>query len=382
MSENYYNRKDKILFTPGPLVTSRTVKYAMLRDVGSREAMFIEIIKDTSRRLYEIAGVKKGEYEIVYMQGSSTFALESVITSAVPRDKKILVVINGAYGERIAKIASKVGLTVEKLVYREYDLPKISDIEKKLKEDRNISMVAAVHIETTTGIINPASEIGAVTSAYGRDYLVDAVTTFGAYSYNINDYNIDYLVAASDKCFEGVPGFSAIFAKTEKIKKLENIASSLVLDLYDQWRYFEEKGDFRFTPPTNVMLAFHQALVELENEGGVAAREKRYHEISDYLVTKMKELGFREYLFPKTRGHVISTFLYPSSNNFSFDEFFSRLYEKDLVIYPGKLDNRHVFRIATMGKLSISDIKNLIRTIKETLEEMEVVIKPFSHNST
>ena len=364
--------KDKILFTPGPLTTSQTVKQAMLRDLGSRDFEFISTVREIRECLLDIGGVKKGEYEAILMQGSGTFAVEAVVSSAIPPDGKLLVIINGAYGERILKMAKVLRIEAIPLVFEENCLPDLEKIEATLASDKGITQVAVVHCETTTGIINPIREIGEIVHKYGRVYFVDAMSSFGAIPTSLSDCHIDYLVSSANKCIEGVPGFAFAIARTSTLLATEGFARSLSLDLLSQWKGLESNGQFRFTPPTHALLAFRQALRELNEEGGVEGRAARYHRNYETLIAGMREMGFVEYLPRLFQGKIITSFRYPEHPNFSFEEFYQRLNERHYVIYPGKVSNADCFRIGNIGRIFESDVRDLLGAIRETIKEMGV----------
>jgi 2-aminoethylphosphonate-pyruvate transaminase len=366
--------KDKVLFTPGPLTTSRTVKQAMLRDVGSRDFELIEMVRDIRRRLLHLGGVDNADYEAILMQGSGTFCLEAVVSSTIPPDGSLLVIVNGAYGKRIAQIAAVLEINTSLLAYPEDAKPDLQEIAQALSTDESITHVAVVHCETTTGIVNPVAEIGGVVRASGRRYFVDAMSSFGAIPLNLSEGGIDYLVASANKCIEGVPGFGFILARRDALLETEGYARSLSLDLLAQWRGLEANGQFRFTPPTHALIAFHQALLELEAEGGVEGRAARYRANYQTLVAGMRDLGFREYLRPEDQGYIITSFRYPSHPNFDFDEFYRRLNEKEYVIYPGKVSDADCFRIGSIGRISVADVRGLLAAMRDTLAEMEVVM--------
>jgi 2-aminoethylphosphonate-pyruvate transaminase len=363
---------DKKLFTPGPLSTSRTVKEAMLRDVGSRDAEFIETVRDIRRRLLGLARVDPGAYAAVLMQGSGTFAIESVVGSALPRDGRLLVLANGAYGERIARIASVLGIDHEVIRFPENRTPDPNELDACLTKDSAITLVAYVHCETTSGILNPIETIGTVVRKHGRCSFVDAMSSFGAVPIDFEAAGIDYLVSSANKCIEGVPGFAFAIAKRERLLETESWARSLSLDLYAQWQGLESNGQFRFTPPTQVLLAFHQALVELEEEGGVDARAARYRANHQALVAGMRELGFVLYLEPELQSHVITTFRYPRDQRFDFEDFYRWLGERGLVIYPGKLTDADCFRIGTIGRIDPDDVRRLIQAVRNYLNEKAI----------
>lgn len=364
---------DKRLFTPGPLTTSLTVKQAMFRDLGSRDFEFIATVKDIRRRLLAIGNADEGAYEVVLMQGSGTFSVEAVISSTIPPDGKLLVIVNGAYGQRIAQLAKVLKIECLALTFAEDSLPDLDQLDAALADDA-ITHVAVVHCETTTGLINPIKDIGLLAQKYGKRYIVDAMSSFGAIPIDLADCAIDYLVSSANKCIEGVPGFGFVLARREALLATEGYARSLSLDLLAQWRGLEKDGQFRFTPPTHVLLAFQQALNELDEEGGVEGRARRYRRNYETLIAGMRELGFEEYLKPEDQGYIITSFRYPTHPNFNFKEFYERLNDRGLVIYPGKVSNADCFRIGHIGRLFESDMRDLLAAIKRVLAEMEVVL--------
>ena len=364
--------KDKLLFTPGPLTTSMTVKQAMLKDLGSRDIEFIDLVKDIRTRLLEIGGVGDQGYEAIIMQGSGTFTLEAVVSSSVPPDGRLLVIINGAYGRRIAQIAEIHNIRTTTLEFPENQVPDLAQIEKALETDTAITNVAVIHCETTTGLMNPVKEIGRMVQQSGARYFVDAMSSFGAVPIDLAEWGIDYLVSSANKCIEGVPGFGFALARRETLLQTEGNARSLSLDLLSQWEGLEQNGQFRFTPPTHALLAFHQALLELEAEGGVAGRAARYRANYETLIAGMRAMGFQEYLEPEDRGYIITSFRYPTHPNFDFDEFYKRLNDRGYVIYPGKVSQADCFRIGTIGRIFESDMNDLIAALREVVAEMGI----------
>lgn len=371
MSTTIAGWKDKILFTPGPLTTSRTVKQALLRDLGSRDFEFIRLIREIRDNLLSIGQVHKGEYEAILMQGSGTFSLESVVSSAIPPDGKLLVIINGAYGQRILQMARILKIDTDSLVYQEDTLPDLDQIDRTLAADPRITHVAVVHCETTTGIINPIMEIGRIVRKHKRIYFVDAMSSFGAIPVSLGECEIDYLVSSANKCIEGVPGFGFILARTSALKATEGYARSLSLDLLAQWKGLEGNGQFRFTPPTHSLIAFRQALQELEDEGGVEGRNRRYARNHQVLIEGMRSLGFSEYLPASQQGPIITSFRYPRDPKFSFEEFYRLLNDRHYVIYPGKVSHADCFRIGHIGRIFESDVRDLLAAIRDVMHEMD-----------
>lgn len=364
------SKKDKLLFTPGPLTTSDTVKVAGFRDLGSRDYEFINVVKDIRNDLLEIAGVSKDTgWESVIMQGSGTFGVESVLTSVIPPKGKVLILINGAYGERMAKICEIHKIEHLIITTPENQVPNPEEVNKFIAVTPGLTHLAIVHCETTTGIINPVSEFGKLAHKWGLTYIVDSMSIFGATDLTIAEIEADFLVSSSNKCIQGIPGFSFIICRADKLLMAKGNARTLSLDLYAQWLSLESNGQFRFTPPIQSLLSFKQAINELKKEGGPAGREKRYSNNNEILRKGMKELGFDEYL-ENNAGYIITSYLYPKSQNFDFNRFYAKLNERGMVIYPGKLSQADCFRIGNIGDLHAGDIESLLKHIKEVKDEM------------
>ena len=362
---------DKPLFTPGPLTTSPCVKRAMLRDLGSRDAEFIEAVAEIRGELLRIAGAT-GDHVAILLQGSGTYGIEAMISSAVPRDGSLLLCINGAYGWRMADIAAVHGIDTS--IYEEDEDEPIdaSTVATFLDADPSLTHVAVVHCETTTGIMNPVEDIGAAVKGRGATYLVDGMSAFGGVPFDLPESGADFYVSSANKCIQGVPGFSFALCRRDALLATDGIERTLSLDLLAQWQRLEKDGQFRFTPPTHTLLAFRQALRELEAEGGVAGRASRYRANHDTLVAGMVDLGFQVYLRPEVQGPIITSFHEPAHTNFDFARFYGSLSERGHVIYPGKLSKGACFRIGNIGHIGVDEIDALLHAVAQTLLEMEV----------
>jgi 2-aminoethylphosphonate-pyruvate transaminase len=343
----------------------------MLHDAGSWHADFNAVVRSIRERLLALAGVsKEAGYEAVLMQGSGTFGMEAVVTSTMPRDGRLLVIANGAYGERIGRMAEVAGIDTRTLRYAEETPADPNDARRALADDPSITHVAAVHCETTTGLLNPIEAIGHAVRDHGRTYIVDAMSSFGAVPIDLAGCGIDYLVSSANKCIEGVPGFSFVIARREALLASEGCARSLSLDLLGQWQGFEKNGQFRFTPPTHAVLAFARALDELDQEGGVPARGARYRGNHAVLMNGMRSLGFRPFLPPEVQSYIITAFHEPEHPRFEFDEFYRRLSDRGMIIYPGKLTQLPTFRIGTIGRIFEADVRQLLAAVRDAMIEM------------
>lgn len=363
--------KDPLLLTPGPLTTSATVKTAMLRDWGSRDDRFIQLTARIRERVTAIAG-GQGAYVCVPVQGSGTFAIEATLGTLVPRQARLLVLVNGAYGQRMVRIANIIGRDVVLIEFAEDQPVLAASLNRMLGDDREIAYVAVVHCETTTGILNPIDEIAAVCRDHGKPLIVDAMSSFGALPIDLRATPCAAVVASSNKCLEGVPGVGFAIIRRDVLERAAGNAPSLSLDLHDQWRGFEQNGQWRFTPPTHVLAALDRALEEHEAEGGVAGRGKRYRRNLEILLEGMTKLGFRSLLPAELQAPIIVTFLMPADSAFHFNRFYEALGRRGYVIYPGKLTRADSFRIGCIGHLGAEEMMRAVAAIGETMAELGV----------
>jgi len=362
---------DPYLLTPGPLTTSLTVKQAMLHDYGSRDAKFIDINARILERLVDIVN-GAGNYVSVPLQGSGTFVVEAMIGNFVPADGKLLILINGAYGKRIAKICDYYKR--EYLVHETAeDVPvDTARLDAALDADAAISHVVVVHCETTSGILNPIKEVAAIVARHQRGLLIDSMSAFGALPLDATEIEFDAVVASSNKCLEGAPGMGFCIARESALEKTEGNSPSLVLDLYEQWRAMQKNRQWRFTPPTHVLLAFDQALTEYEAEGGVEGRGGRYQANRELLVTGMRALGFKTLLPDELQAPIIITFHMPANPEFDFDAFYDGLKNQGYVIYPGKLTVADSFRMGCIGRLDQQQMQGALDAVKQILNEFGI----------
>jgi 2-aminoethylphosphonate-pyruvate transaminase len=272
----------------------------------------------------------------------------------------------------MAEIARTLAIETETILLPEAQPIDPGEIENVLARDQTITYVGIIHCETTTGMPNPVQEIGSVVRRLGRTFIVDAMSSFAGVPMDVRGGGIDFLISSANKCIQGVPGFGFVLARRALLVEAEGRARSVSLDLVSQWKGMETDGQFRFTPPTHVLLAFWQALQELEAEGGITARAGRYAENKKILTAGMKELGFETYLAPRHQSHIITSFRYLGHPNFDFKEFSQRLSDKGYVIYPGKLTNSDCFRIGTIGHIFPKEIHGLLVAIQRSLEEMGI----------
>ena len=299
------------LLTPGPLTTTNTVKSVMMFDHCTWDDDYKQITLDIRKGLLKLAHASEEEYTVVLMQGSGTFGVESVLSSVVGKDEKLLIITNGAYGERMVDIAKYSGINY--VVYSEdYDkVPSAEKVADLLAQDPSITHVTMVHGETTSGILNDIESVAKVVKAQGKVFIVDAMSSFGGIDIDVAGLKIDFIISSANKCIQGVPGFSFIICNRASLMASKGKARSLSLDLYGQWETMDKDGKWRFTSPTHVVLAFEQAMKELEVEGGIPARAKRYRENNELLIKRMREMGIKPYIDFENQGRIITTFYFP-----------------------------------------------------------------------
>ncbi len=356
------------LLTPGPLTTSETVKQAMLVDHCTWDDDYKIITQNIRKTLLKLAHVNEQNYTTVLMQGSGSFGVESVLTSVIRSDEKTLVISNGAYGERIATI-----LDYAKIDYIWMRLPfseavDANAVEALLQKETDIKHVVIVHCETTTGMLNDIQAVANVVHQHGKNMIVDAMSSFGGIEIPMGDWHIDYLISSANKCIQGVPGFAFVIANRKHLASCKNIARSLSLDLYEQWKTMEQDGKWRFTSPTHTVLAFEQALQELEEEGGVVARFQRYKDNNRVMRTELAKVGVLPYIDEKVQSPFITTFMFPT-NRFDFNKMYAYIKERGFAIYPGKLTDADTFRLGNIGEIYMEDVLEVTRIIQNYMKE-------------
>ena len=356
-----------LLLTPGPISTTKSVKEVMLKDWCTWDDDYNRIVEDIRGKLVELA-TKRDGFTSVLMQGSGTFCIESVIGSVVPDDGKLLILTNGAYGERMAEIARRLKIDFSVNDSGERQPPDLEALGNSLKSDIGITHVAVVHCETATGMLNPIEKIASLVKAYEKVFIVDAMSSFGGIPIDVAQLGADFLISSANKCIQGVPGFGFVIARKEELEKCAGLARSLSLDLYDQWREMEiNNGKWRFTSPTHTVRAFAQALRELHAEGGVGKRYQRYKENHQTLVEGMRSLHFECLLPREYQSPIITAFRYPNHPEFSFSRFYDELKSRGFVIYPGKITSCDTFRIGNIGDINPDDIKQFLKAVKHSM---------------
>ena len=360
------------LLTPGPLTTAISTKQEMLRDWGSWDGDFRAKTTEMRNQLLALIDDTGCEFDCVPMQGSGTFVVEAMLSSLLPKDSKTLVLINGAYGQRIAETLEYLGRNHIIIDKGDYMPPRAGEVVAAMQNDKAITHVVVVHCETSSGILNPIDEISDAVYANGGKLLIDSMSAFGAIPLEAGKPRYEAIVSSANKCIEGVPGFGFIIARKSELDAAKGRSHSLSLDLYAQWTHMNKTGQWRFTPPTHVVAAFMEALRLHVDEGGVAARGKRYARNRDVMVEGMRGLGFETLLKDRWLSPIIVTFFNPSDSRFNFQTFYDLMKQKGFIIYPGKLTAVDSFRIGCIGHMDEHVMQKVVTAAGEALKEMGV----------
>lgn len=360
------------LLTPGPLTTSYEVKEAMLRDWGSWDDSFRAMTRRMRDQLLSLLGPERAAYDCVPIQGSGSYCVEAMLGSFVPKDGKVLVLANGAYGLRAAQTMEYLGRGCHLIDKGDYLPPRGDEVTAILEQDADITHVLIIHCETSSGILNPVEELADAAHAAGRKVLIDSMSAFGAVPLDAARVNYAAMVSSANKCIEGVPGFGFVIARKDEIEAARGNSHSLSLDVHAQWATMEKTGQWRFTPPTHVVAAFLEALDGHRREGGIAGRGARYARNRDVMVEGMRELGFETLLAERWLSPIIVTFFCPADRKFDFNGFYESMKSKGFIIYPGKLTVVDSFRIGCIGQMDEEVMRRVVNAARETLEEMGV----------
>ncbi len=358
--------KRNVLLNPGPATTTDSVKMAqVVPDICPREKEFGDLMEYVSTELTKIVASPK-KYTTVLFGGSGTAVVESVISSVVPYDKKVLIVNNGSYGKRMCQIAEAYGIS-----YTEFQSSPIKPINlKKLKKiiekESNISHLAVIHNETTTGLLNNLDDLGSIAKEYNLEFIVDAMSSYAAIPIDMKKQNIDYLLASSNKNIQGMAGVGFVIANINAMQKLKDIKPrNFYLNLYAQYENFINAHQMRFTPPVQTLYALKQAIVETKKEG-VKNRYKRYSKSWKVLTNFLKENNLKYLVDDKYHSKIITSIFIPDGVDFNdMHDFF---YEKGFTIYPGKVADFNTFRVANIGEIDSGDIRNFLKLLNVYLD--------------
>lgn len=363
--------RDNILLTPGPLTTTLRTKLAMLRDWGSWDSDFNAV---TARLRQSLLAIVHGQdsHVVVPLQGSGTFSVEAAVATVVPRDGHVLVLDNGAYCKRAARLTQMMGRRCTVVAFADSEPVSASVLEQHLQSDPSVTHVVMIHCETGAGVLNPLHDVAQVCERHGKGLIVDAMSSFGALPIDARTVRFDALIAASGKCLEGVPGMGFVFLRKAIVDACAGNSQSLAMDLHDQYVYMEKTGQWRFTPPTHVVVALAEAVSQFEAEGGQSARLARYTDNYQTLTRGMAALGFQPFLDPSVQAPIIVTFHAPGDPRYDFRQFYAAAKARGFILYPGKLTELETFRVGCIGAIGRNEIEQAVHAVALALQDLGI----------
>jgi 2-aminoethylphosphonate aminotransferase len=366
-----------VLLNPGPATTTDSVKYAqVVPDICPREKEFGSLIQDIRKKLVKVVN-GQGRYTSILFASSGTGVMEACISSAVPDNKKIFIINNGAYGKRMVEIAERF-YSKERLVTYEMpfgDYPNIRVIEDRMKKDGDIAVVAVVHHETTTGMLNPVEEINRIAHAYGIHSIVDTISSYAGIPIDLQKDDYDFIISSANKCIQGMAGIAFVICKKEMLEITKDYQKrNFYFNLWQQYYFLENEGQMQFTPPVQVAYALNQALDEYFQETG-EHRYRRYTEAWETLIEGLRRLNFSFLLPIEQQSRLLTAVIDPKDPNYSFDEMHDYLLERGFTIYPGKGAKEDTFRVTNIGAIDKRDIKSFLKALDTYIREKNISLK-------
>ncbi len=371
----------KILLNPGPATTTQSVKEAQLVDICPREKEFTCIMKQMRDDLVKIVHGDLDVYTAVLFCGSGTINIDVCLNSLLPKDKKVLIVNNGAYSQRAVEVCDFYGLPYINLEFAINQLPDLMQIESVLNKNKDIAMVYGVHNETGTGILNPIREIGKLAHEYGAIFVVDTTSTYGMRPINIEEENIDFCMSSAQKGLMSMTGLSFVVGKRELIEKsAEYPKRSYYCNLFLQYDCFEKTGEMHFTPPVQTIYATKQALIEYFEEGEMKKWE-RHLRVFEKIHEELELLGFKDVIKREWQAGLVVAIKYPDDSNWDFEKIHDYCYERGFTIYPGKIGDLNTFRLCALGAIDEEDIYEFFKVFRSALDEYRIAV-PVVYNDS
>ncbi len=363
--------KRNILLNPGPATTSDAVKYAqVVPDICPREQEFVDIMDEIRKDLVKVVHGDPTKYTAVIFTGSGTIIQDVCINSLVPENKKICIVNNGAYSARMAEIADSYHIPCVNLEFPTTGLPDLDVVRETLEKDKDIAVVATVHHETGTGVLNPIKEIGKIAHDNNCVFVVDTISTYALLPINIEEENIDFLMSSAQKGLGGMTGVSWLVGNIEEIEKSKDYPKrSYYCNLYMQNDFFKRVGEMHFTPPVQTIYALRQAIKEYWEEGE-QARWERITKCWEAIHKGIEEIGLESVIDKGIQGHLVVTIKAPEDRKFDFFKLHDYCYERGFTIYPGKMFGLKTFRLCNLGQITYRDIDDFFVVAKEAFKEM------------
>lgn len=359
----------EVLLNPGPATTTDSVKYAQVQsDICPREYEFGDLMEWCATELTKIVADPE-EYTTVMFGCSGTGADEAMVCSVVPENGKLLVIDNGSYGNRIAKIAGVHKLNYDVFTSSTYEPIDLQALEKKIAEGK-YTHLAGVYHETTTGLLNPIKEICQIAKKYNMVTIFDAVSAYAGIPMDLKDIGVDFIASTSNKNIQGMAGVGFVVCNKKALEATKNIPiRNYYLNLWDQYQYFQKTHQTRFTPPVQTFYALRQAIIEAQVET-IEARAQRYTDCWKILVETVKKLGLKMLVAEENQSHLITAILEPESPKYSFEALHDFAKKYEFTIYPGKLGNINTFRIANIGDIQPYEMRDFCVKLEEYMRDI------------
>lgn len=373
--------KRNILLNPGPSTTTDTVKMAqVVPDICPREKEFAGLMKQMREDLVRIVHGPLDEYTAVLFCGSGTINIDICLNSLLDKDKKALIINNGAYSTRAAEVCEYYGLPHINLVLPVDDVPDMELVGRTLDDNPDIGLVYITHNETGTGIGNPIREIGRMAHEYGAIFVTDTTSTYAMVPIDVKRDNIDFCMASAQKGIMGMTGLSFIVGRKDIIEKSKDYPKrSYYCNLYMQYDFFKRTGEMHFTPPVQTIYAARQALDEYFAEGE-EAKWARHTRVMNAIHDGLAALGFREAIRREIQVGLVASVIYPDDENWNFEKVHDYCYERGFTIYPGKITGANTFRLCALGAIDVSDIEDFFAVLKQALKANNIAI-PLKYNN-
>ena len=373
--------KRNILLNPGPSTTTDTVKMAqVVPDICPREKEFAGLMKQMREDLVRIVHGPLDEYTAVLFCGSGTINIDICLNSLLDKDKKALIINNGAYSTRAAEVCEYYGLPHINLVLPVDDVPDMELVGRTLDDNPDIGIVYITHNETGTGIGNPIREIGRMAHEHGAIFVTDTTSTYAMVPIDVKRDNIDFCMASAQKGIMGMTGLSFIVGRKDIIEKSKDYPKrSYYCNLYMQYDFFKRTGEMHFTPPVQTIYAARQALDEYFAEGE-EAKWARHTRVMNAIHDGLAALGFREAIRREIQVGLVASVIYPDDENWNFEKVHDYCYERGFTIYPGKITGANTFRLCALGAIDVSDIEDFFAVLKQAPKANNIAI-PLKYNN-
>lgn len=373
--------KRNILLNPGPSTTTDTVKMAqVVPDICPREKEFAGLMKQMREDLVRIVHGPLDEYTAVLFCGSGTINIDICLNSLLDKDKKALIINNGAYSTRAAEVCEYYGLPHINLVLPVDDVPDMELVGRTLDDNPDIGLVYITHNETGTGIGNPIREIGRMAHEHDAIFVTDTTSTYAMVPIDVKRDNIDFCMASAQKGIMGMTGLSFIVGRKDIIEKSKDYPKrSYYCNLYMQYDFFKRTGEMHFTPPVQTIYAARQALDEYFAEGE-EAKWARHTRVMNAIHDGLAAIGFREAIRREIQVGLVASVIYPDDENWNFEKVHDYCYERGFTIYPGKITGANTFRLCALGAIDVSDIEDFFAVLKQALEANNIAI-PLKYNN-